>query len=82
MFHLKLFTLISVRRNESFPHRVHDRASNPDHPTPLCVWHITGEEVGSFEFPIEAKPTTKCKELRQKQPKTQMYFLKVVIFQV
>lgn len=39
-------------------------------------------EVISSEFPVGAKLTTQCKELRQKQPKTQMYFLRVVIFQV
>ena len=33
-------------------------------------------------FLVIVKSATKCKELRQKQPKTQMYFLKVVIFQV
>jgi len=36
----------------------------------------------SFEFSIGAKLTAQCKELRQKQLKTQMYFLRVVIFQV
>ena len=39
-------------------------------------------EVFSFEFPIGAKLTVQCKELRQKQLKTQTYFLRVVIFQV
>jgi len=39
-------------------------------------------EVDSSEFPIGAKLASQCKELRQKQLKTQLYFLRVVIFQV
>ena len=36
----------------------------------------------SFEFSVGTQRAAKCKELRQKHPNTQMYFLKVVIFQV
>jgi len=36
----------------------------------------------SFEFLIKVNSTAQCKELRQKQLKTQTYFLRVVIFQV
>ena len=79
--HLKPLTLIPVRRNEGFPHGVRHCAPDPDHPPPLCIWHIAGRRV-VFEFTIGAQRTAKCKELRQKWPKTQLYFLKVVIFQV
>ena len=81
VIHLKPFTLILVRRNEGIPRGVRDRAPNPDRSPPLCIRHIAGKSV-VFEFPIGAQPTAKCQELRQKQPKTQLYFLKVVIFQV
>lgn len=78
---LKPFTLVFVRRNEGIPRGVRDRAPNPDRSPPLRIRHIAGKSV-VFEFPIGAQQTAKCKELRQKQPKTQLYFLKVVIFQV
>ena len=43
VFHLKLFTLISVRRDEGFPYGVRCCASNPDRSPPLCIWYITGK---------------------------------------
>lgn len=38
--------------------------------------------LASFAPPTGAELTAKCKELRQKQLKTQTYFLRVVIFQM
>jgi hypothetical protein len=73
--------LTFMRRDEGLPHGVRACTPDTDCPHSLCVRYFVGQYIG-YEASTGAQRTLKCKELREKQLKTQMYFLKVVIFQV